>query len=490
MDADHVSRLDQVGRADLVGAEAQVRDGASAGLLRVEHEVPLDVLVGTVTDDLDRVLVGTDGAVRAEAEEHRGDRGVRHGEVVVGLEREVRDVIHDADGETALRLFPAQLGEDAGHHARRELLARQTVTAADDGRQRAAAVEHHAVHQGGGHVQVQRLGRGPRLLAAVEDGEVLGARRQCGQEGLDRERTVQPDVEETDLLAGGDQGVDGLAHGTGARAHDDDDPLCVRGSVVVNEAVLAPGVPGELVHHLCHDPGHGVVVGVAGFAALEEDVGVLGGTARGWGVRGEPAQPVLQHQLVRKHGAHDVLADDVDLVDLVRGAEPVEEVHERDARTHRGGVGDECEVLRLLHRRRAEHRPAGHPGAHHVGVVAEDRQRVGGQGAGGDVDHARRQLARDLVHVGEHQEQALGRREGRAEGALLNRAVQRSGSTGLGLHLDHLGDRPPQVRASGSRPGVGVLAHGRGRSDGVDRDHFAAGMSNHGSRFVAVNARP
>ena len=36
------------------------------------------------------------------------------------------------------------------------------------------------------------------------------------------------------------------------------------------------------------------------------------------------------------------------------------------------------EVVRFLHRARTEHRPAGHPGGHDVGVIAEDRERLRG----------------------------------------------------------------------------------------------------------------
>ena len=60
---------DQVGRADRFGAKAQVRDGHRAGFLRVVDEVTLGVIVGFFADDLDRVLVGADGAIRAQAEE-------------------------------------------------------------------------------------------------------------------------------------------------------------------------------------------------------------------------------------------------------------------------------------------------------------------------------------------------------------------------------------------------------------------------------------
>ena len=161
------------------------------------------------------------------------------------------------------------------------------------------------------------------------------------------------------------------------------------------------------------------------------------------------------------------------LFDLVASAEAVEEVQERHPRPQRRGVGDEREVVRLLHRAGGEHRPAGRAGVHHVAVVAEDRQGVGGDRAGGDVDDRRRQLAGDLEHVRDHQQQALRRRERRRQRALLQRAVERAGGAGLRLHLDDVGDGAPQVRPAGGRPVVAVLGHRRRGRDRVDRDHLA-----------------
>ena len=60
----------------------------------------------------------------------------------------------------------------------------------------------------------------------------------------------------------------------------------------------------------------------------------------------------------------------------------------------RGGVGDGREVVGLLDAAGGEHRPSGGAGVHDVGVVAEDRQRMGRHGAGGDVHRARRSARR------------------------------------------------------------------------------------------------
>jgi hypothetical protein len=216
--------------------------------------------------------------------------------------------------------------------------------------------------------------------------------------------------------------------------------------VVVDEAVAPAGALGELVHDLLHDAGDGEVERVGRLAGLEEDVGVLRGAAQHRRLRGQAPGAEGEDVVVATSARRSSSSSSGDLVDLVAGAEAVEEVQERHPGAQRGGVGDEREVVGLLHRAGGEHRPAGAAGVHHVAVVAEDRQRVGGDGAGGDVDDRRRELAGDLEHVGDHQQQALRRGERRGQRALLQRAVQAPGGAGLGLHLDHVGDRAPQVR--------------------------------------------
>ena len=57
---------------------------------------------------------------------------------------------------------------------------------------------------------------------------------------------------------------------------------------------------------------------------------------------------------------------------LVRGAETVEEVYEREARLKRGGMSDQGEVGRFLDGVRCEQGKAGGPGRHHVAVIAKD----------------------------------------------------------------------------------------------------------------------
>src|SRR4029077_8583709 len=77
MTAAEARLLPKVRRRGRLRPEPQVRHGLRARLLRVVDEVPLRVQVLLGAEDLDRVLVRADRAVRAEAEEDRADRAGR-----------------------------------------------------------------------------------------------------------------------------------------------------------------------------------------------------------------------------------------------------------------------------------------------------------------------------------------------------------------------------------------------------------------------------
>ncbi len=126
-----VGAVDQVGGPDGVRAEPQVRGGHRPRLAGVVDEVALGPLVRVLTDDLDRRLVGADGAVGAEPPEDglygaRGDR-----ERGVEVERQAGDVIADAERELRAGGVGMQLVEGGLGHRRCELLRRQAVPAAD-----------------------------------------------------------------------------------------------------------------------------------------------------------------------------------------------------------------------------------------------------------------------------------------------------------------------------------------------------------------------
>ena len=150
-------------------------------------------------------------------------------------------------------------------------------------------------------------------------------------------------------------------------------------------------------------------------------------------------------------------------------------------------MGNDSQVVGFLDRSCAGHGITGGAAAHNVGVVAEDRQRLSGEGAGGNMEDGREHFAGDLVHVGDHQQQTLagGKSSGQCTGAQA--AVDRTGCTGFGLHFsdfDHLAEHVFKTLAC---PGISVLTHRRGRGDRVDRGCFAECVSNIRCSVVTVD---
>ena len=130
---DEVRLGDEVAGADRLVAEAQVGGGDGAGLLGIVNEVALGVVVGLFADDLDGVLVGADGAIRAESVE-QGAHGAGSFGGVVGIvvQAGVGDVVLDADGEVVLGVGLEQFVVDALDHGGGEFLGGEPVASADD----------------------------------------------------------------------------------------------------------------------------------------------------------------------------------------------------------------------------------------------------------------------------------------------------------------------------------------------------------------------
>ena len=165
----------------------------------------------------------------------------------------------------------------------------------------------------------------------------------------------------------------------------------------------------------------------------------------------------------------------------------------RSAGTGRGSQGGRLrhqrEVVRLLHGCRREQGEAGLPDRHHVRVVTEDRQPLRRERPGGDVQHGRGQLTGDLVHVRDHQQQALRGGERGAQRPALQRAVQRAGGTAFALHLHDRRHVAPHVRLALAGPLVGEFRHRRRRGDRVDAADLVEPVRDRCGRLVAVERR-
>src|SRR6266542_326067 len=174
MAGDEVGPRHEVSRADRLRAETKVRDRDRARLLRVIHEIALSVIAGLLADDLDRILVGPDRAVRAQAVEQSPDHVLRLGRKLrVVSEARARQVVVNSYGEMILRPGRREFIEDRLDHRRGELFRRQAVAAADDYWHRlqlAPSVVDRFVERVDA-IEVERLACAAWLFSAVEYGD-------------------------------------------------------------------------------------------------------------------------------------------------------------------------------------------------------------------------------------------------------------------------------------------------------------------------------
>ena len=204
-----------------------------------------------------------------------------------------------------------------------------------------------------------------------------------------------------------------------------------------------------------------------------------------FGVHGGGAE--FLHLIPVHQGTDVFVVDDADFLHFVRGAEAVEEMAEGQAGVNGRKVGHQGEVHGFLHRSGAQKAEARLPGGHDVLVVAKDGQGVRGQGARRHMEDAGQKLARNFVHVGYHQQQALRGRIGGRERATRKHAVHHAGRAGLGLHFAYDDRLSQQVFLSLGGHFVHDLAHdGRG-GDGINGCRFRQGVGNVRGGVIAVH---
>ena len=390
-------------------------------------------------------------------------------------------IVHDAYGEIILGFILLQVIQHGDDLAGGGVLTGQAVAAAHDGHVAAQLLVY------GADVLIQRLTHRTRLLGTIQHRQLAAGRRDGGHELIGGEGTIQMDIQQAHLLALGGQVIDGLLGGLGGAAHEDNNALGVGSTVVIEQLVLPARQPADLGHVVLHRVGDGGHLLIAGLTALEEDIGVHGGAAGGGmlrvqGVAAEGTQGIHVHQRTQL-----LIVQRLDLLDLMAGAEAVKEVQERHPTVDGAQMRHRAQIHDRLGGGGRQHGEAGAAHAHHVAVVTEDGQGVSRQGAGGDVEYARQHFTGDLIHIGDHQQQALGRGVRGGQRAGLQGAVHRTGGAALGLHLHHLYRLAEQVLLAVGGPLVHMLRHGAGGCDGENTRHFRKSIGYIRGGFVAVH---
>ena len=445
----------EVSGADGFVTETEVRAGEAARLLGVVGEVSLAILVGGLTDNLDRVLVGAYGTVGAEAVELGLEHTLAaHGDFLADGEREERNVILNAEGEVVLGLGKSEVVVNRDDLCGRGVVGAEAVATAYDNEVLVAEFVESVLN-----VEIEGFAVGAGFLRTVEHADALNRSGKSLLEVLEREGTVEVNGNHADLFTLGSLEVDNLADSLGSRAHADDDVLSVGGSVVREGTVLAARDSGNLIHVVADDVGNGIVVRIGRLAMCKEHVGVLGHTAHlgMLGRKGTLAE--FPECLLVDEGLEILLVNHLDLLILVRGTETVEEVEEGNAALEGSQVSYAGKVHHLLYGAFGQHGETGLAACHNVLVVTEDTEGVGSKRTGGNMEDRRNQFARNLVHVGNHQEQTLRSCERSGKSTGLESTVNGTGSAALRLHLLNENGLAKDVLAALGSPFIDVLCH-------------------------------
>ena len=150
-------------------------------------------------------------------------------------------------------------------------------------------------------------------------------------------------------LASGVQVVDCLLDSLTDRAHGYDDVLGLGVAVVVERVILPAGELFDLLHILLDDVGYDCIEPVSSLLGLEEDVRVLCRPLLEGALRIHRASSELRECIVVHELRKVLILQFVDLLNLVRCPEAVEEVNEGEAPLDGGQVGDRRKVHDLLH---------------------------------------------------------------------------------------------------------------------------------------------
>ena len=190
------------------------------------------------------------------------------------------------------------------------------------------------------------------------------------------------------------------------------------------------------------------------------------------------------------HRPQHVIGNQLEIIDLMRGAESVKKMQKRNPRSQRGRVRDTGQVVGFLNARRGKQREAGLTHRHDIRVIAKNREGMGRQRAGRHVHAEWHQLPGQLIHDGDHQQEPLRSGERRRQRAALQHSVDGSSHAGFRLHLDNFRNVSPQIPAALARPFVRKLAHRCGGRDGINRNCFAKPVSDIRRRFVSIHTLP
>ena len=148
--------------------------------------------------------------------------------------------------------------------------------------------------------------------------------------------------------------------------------LRIRRTHIIEQVIRAPDDLGKMIHYLLHFFWTDGIERTHCLAGLEIYIRVLRRTAQNWMVRGKRPLTVFKNAIHVDECPQIVFAEHLDLVDLMRGAEPIKEMQKRDTGFESRCMRNQRHVHGLLDRVGAEHREPRSSARHHIRMIAKN----------------------------------------------------------------------------------------------------------------------
>ena len=474
--------VDVVWALDRFVTKTQMGNGDTAGLLGVILEVCLYIFIGVVTDDLDGVLVCTNSTVAAQTPEFAFDGAFCSGVwSFFFFQGQMSNVIVDAQSKSCFWSFFGQLFINCKDACWSCVFGAQTVTTADDGSLTSCFA--HSRH----NIQMERFSISTWLFGTVQNSDLGSSFWDSSEQMFCREWTEQSYFNKTNFFALSGQVIDNFFCNVTDGAHSNDNTVSIWCTIVVEQLIVCTQFSVNFAHVFFNNSWNCIVVLVASFTMLEEDISVFMGTTHGWVFWVQSTFAECFNSIHIAHFFQVFVIPNLDLLDLVGGTETIKEVDEWNTALDGCQMSNSTQIHNFLWVGFSQHSKTGLTASINVGMIAKDVQCMGSNCSCRYVEYAREQLTSDFVHIWNHQQKTLGSGVCCGHSTSIQGAVYSTSCTSFGLHLHYLNGRTEDVLFALCRPLVYIVSHWAGRGDWVDAGNFCKCIRYICSSVVAVH---
>lgn len=234
-------------------------------------------------------------------------------------------------------------------------------------------VEVGRFSKSGCHIKEEGIAVSSSFICFVENCELFNSLWNFCKEHLGAPGTVHVNIQYSNFSASSIHVVNGVLNGLGSAAHDYDESVSIRGTVVHIGSVMSTSDALNSLEGINNVIRAGIIEWLCSSADLEENI---------WPVTKPPAERDIWVQSVASQvlfeqlsgiNRVDVLSwNPVDSLNLAGCSPPVEKVQERHSRGHCCNVRDQSKISGFLDITRAKHRESCLPGCHNVRVIIEN----------------------------------------------------------------------------------------------------------------------